>query len=276
MSKVAIAVSCHPDDDEFMMAGTLLRLKEAGYEIHYLNVANGSLGTAEHTYEEIVRIRREEAVAAAKMAGAIYHESLCDDLEVFYNYETLGKLVEIMREVNPDIVLTHGPYDYMEDHVNTGRLAVSAAFCRGMRNYKCGQKFPPTLKEVAVYHSMPHSLTNSLREPVVPEIYVDITPFMETKKAMLACHQSQKVWLDQSQGNDAYIKELVFRGKFYGQMSKKYEFAEGWIRHSDVGFGAENFNPLVDDLKDNAFMVANPEREAWSKLAQNIKDSIFE
>ena len=113
-----------------------------------------SLGTAEHTYEDIVRIRREESIAAAKMAGAIYHESLCDDLEVFYNYETLGKLVEIMREVNPDIVLTHGPYDYMEDHVNTGRLAVSAAFCRGMRNYKCGQKFPPTLKEVAVYHSI--------------------------------------------------------------------------------------------------------------------------
>jgi hypothetical protein len=99
---------------------------------------------------------------------------------------------------------------------------------------------------------------------------------METKKSMLACHQSQKVWLDQSQGNDAYIKELVFRGKFYGQMSKKFDFAEGWIRHSDVGFGAENFNPLVDDLKDHAFMVANPEREAWSKLAQNIKDSIFE
>ena len=268
MKKTAIAVSCHPDDNEFMMAGTLLRLKEAGYEIHCLNVANGSLGTEQHSYTEIVRIRREEAIAAARIAGAVYHESLCDDLEVFYNYETLGKLVEIIREVDPDIVLTHGPYDYMEDHVNTGRLAVSAAFCRGMRNYKCRQTFPPTFKEVAVYHSMPHSLTDTLRKPVTPEIFVDTTPVMEIKKNMLFCHQSQKVWLDRSQGDDTY----VFRDKFYGKLSGKYEFAEGWIRHSSVGFGREEFNPLVTDLKENAFIVPDPEREAWVQLVRDIKN----
>ena len=43
MAKVAFAIACHPDDIEFMMAGTLTRLKEdLGYEIHYMNIANGS------------------------------------------------------------------------------------------------------------------------------------------------------------------------------------------------------------------------------------------
>ena len=88
MSKVAIAVSCHPDDDEFMMAGTLMRLKEAGYEIHYLNVANGSLGTAEHTYEEIVRIRRAESIAAAKMAG----EFIMKACATIWKFSTITKL----------------------------------------------------------------------------------------------------------------------------------------------------------------------------------------
>ena len=44
-------------------------LKKAGYEIHYMDVANGSLGTAEYTYEEIVKIRLEEARRSARMAG---------------------------------------------------------------------------------------------------------------------------------------------------------------------------------------------------------------
>jgi N-acetylglucosamine malate deacetylase 1 len=38
----AIAVAAHPDDIEFMMAGTLLLLKRAGYEIHYFNLLSGN------------------------------------------------------------------------------------------------------------------------------------------------------------------------------------------------------------------------------------------
>ena len=61
MAKTAMAIACHPDDIDFGMSGTLMMLKKAGYEIHYMDVANGSLGTAEYTYEEIVKIRLEEA-----------------------------------------------------------------------------------------------------------------------------------------------------------------------------------------------------------------------
>ncbi|MGE4563443.1 MAG: PIG-L deacetylase family protein [Victivallaceae bacterium] len=248
MKKRAIAIACHPDDIEFMMAGTLLRLQAAGYEIHYMNIANGSLGTNRHTRDEIVAIRRAEAIEAAGLIGAVYHESICDDLEVFYNPELLGKTVEVVREVDPEIVLTHGPYDYMEDHVNAGRLAVSATFCRGMTNFKCGQMFPPTLREVAVYHSMPHSLTDPLRRPIIPEIYVDISSTMAAKRAMLACHRSQKQWLDVSQGADAYLEDMAFRGAHYGKLSGKYPYAEGWLKHSHVGFGAEDFDPLSKAL----------------------------
>ena len=47
MAKTAMAIACHPDDIDFGMSGTLMMLKKAGYEIHYMDVANGSLGTAE-------------------------------------------------------------------------------------------------------------------------------------------------------------------------------------------------------------------------------------
>ena len=43
--KVAMAVAAHPDDIEFYMAGTLLLLREAGYEVHYMTLASGSCGS---------------------------------------------------------------------------------------------------------------------------------------------------------------------------------------------------------------------------------------
>jgi hypothetical protein len=58
MNRKAFAIAAHPDDIEFMMAGTLLLLKRAGYEIHYMNVANGSCGTAALPKEQIIDIRR--------------------------------------------------------------------------------------------------------------------------------------------------------------------------------------------------------------------------
>ena len=90
--KTAFAIACHPDDVDFMMAGTLIKLKEAGYEVHYMDIANGSLGTHQYTYEQIVRMRRQEAMDSAAAMGAIFHESICDDLEVFSRENEQTKL----------------------------------------------------------------------------------------------------------------------------------------------------------------------------------------
>jgi LmbE family N-acetylglucosaminyl deacetylase len=253
MSKTAFAIACHPDDIEFMMAGTLIKLKEAGYEIHYMNIANGSLGTNQYDYETIVKMRRQEAIDASALIGANFHESLCDDLEVFYCRETLEKLVPIVREVAPEIILTHGSYDYMEDHINSGRLAVSAAFCRGMTNFKCNPPREAIEGKVTVYHSMPHSLSDQLKNPVIPEMLVDISSTVDTKKKMLACHRSQKEWLDISQGNDAYLIDMEQRCEYFGRMTSGFKYAEGWIRHNPLGFCAPQDNPLADALGDAVY-----------------------
>ena len=125
-----MAIAAHPDDIEFLMSGTLLLLMRAGYRIHYMNCANGSCGTDKLEKAEIVRIRRAEAIAAATYLGATFHESICDDLAIFYDRPTLAKLASSIRDAAPDILLTHSPDDYMEDHMNVCRLAVTAAFAR--------------------------------------------------------------------------------------------------------------------------------------------------
>ena len=84
MSKVAFAIAAHPDDIEFLMAGTMLQLSHVGYELHYMNVANGCCGSAHIHREELVRIRLAEARDAAASLAAEHHHPLCDDLGIFY------------------------------------------------------------------------------------------------------------------------------------------------------------------------------------------------
>ena len=67
--QAVLAIAAHPDDIEFMMAGTLLMLREAGYELHVMNVANGSCGTATEDRETIIARRLDEARDAARALG---------------------------------------------------------------------------------------------------------------------------------------------------------------------------------------------------------------
>ncbi|MCQ2380440.1 MAG: PIG-L family deacetylase [Victivallaceae bacterium] len=238
------AVCAHPDDIEFEAAGTLLRLKDLGYEIHCMTVADGSLGGNFMSHDELAAKRAEEARNACATIGAIYHGAIASDLEVYYNAATLDKMIPIMREVNPEILLTHGLYDYMEDHINAGRLAVSAAFARGMGNYpRVNAKI--TMDDVAVYHTLPMSLKDQFNRPIQPDYFVDITSKLEEKKKMLACHETQKRWLDESQGLDAYLDDMANFAAHMGKMSVRFQYAEGFVRHNPIGFCAEDFDPLM-------------------------------
>lgn len=257
MPKTAFAVGAHPDDIEFYMAGTLLLLKNAGYEIHTMNISNGSCGTTRCGAEAIAGIRREESLRAAETAGAVHHPPLTPDLEIFYQKDTLARLASVIREVSPEILLTHPPEDYMEDHTNTCRLAVTAAFSRGMPNFQVEPFREPTLQEVTLYHCQPHLNRTPLGRLVYPGIYVDIGQVIGKKTEMLACHRSQKEWLDESQGMDSYLASQRAVAEETGRMSGKYRYAEGWRKHLHAGFCSESADPLREALKDLTLVNEN-------------------
>jgi N-acetylglucosamine malate deacetylase 1 len=251
-----LAVACHPDDMEFMMGGTLLLLKKAGCTIHYINVANGSAGSATLRPEQTASLRRTEAMKAAEVFGAVHHESLVEDLEVFYTQDLIRRLTALVRQVKPDIVLTMSLEDYMDDHMNTGKAAVTATFLRGVGNYRSIPDEPPVLEDAMLYHSTPHILTDMMRRPIVPEMYVDVGSVMELKQKALACHASQKEWLDKTQGIDSYLTTMRELTEKVGTMSGRFAFAEGWRRHSHIGFTLRDCNPLGEILKDRCWMPA--------------------
>ena len=244
----AIAIAAHPDDIEFVMAGTLCLLQRAGYRTHYLNIATGSCGSLEHRPTALRRIRRREAMDAAAILGSTFHESGTDDLEIVYSIPLLRWLTAVIRKVQPSIVLTHAPQDYMEDHTNACRLAVTATFARGIPNFNSTPRRKAWSGDAVIYHAMPHGLCDGLRRRVTPGAFVDTTSVQKTKLAALKCHESQHGWLRASQGMNSYLQKMEEMAQEMGKMSRRFRFAEGWWRHSHMGFAAPDADPLADAL----------------------------
>jgi len=240
----ALAIAAHPDDIEFVMAGTLLLLREAGWETHYFNLSTGNMGSSVMSAAETARVRRREAKAAAKALGAKWHAPICDDLQILYTDENIRRVCAVVREARPLVILTHALEDYMEDHMITARLTVTGTFARGMQNYRSRPQRKPTLDSCVVYHAMPHGQRTPLREPVRPEILINTTRVHETKRDALACHASQREWLDASQGQDNYLTVMDGFSIALGRRSRRFQHAEGWTRHLHYGFGAEDDDPL--------------------------------
>jgi N-acetylglucosamine malate deacetylase 1 len=246
---VALAVFAHPDDMEFLASGTLLRLQRVGYEIHCLAVANGCCGSSVYGREETVIVRRAEMQEACRLVGFTHHESLVDDFEVFYERRTLARLAALVRQVAPDILLTHSPSDYMEDHENTCRLAVSAAFVRGMQNMPTDPPILAVNRPVTVYHAQPHGNRDPLGTVVRPTHFVDVGgDVLEQKAALLVCHRSQQQWLDESQGFASYLETMRGLMREVGEWSGRFEHAEGWRRRLTLGFCAPDADPLATAL----------------------------
>ncbi len=248
MKQRVLAIGAHPDDVEFMMSGTLLSLSKAGYEAHIFVVASGSCGSMTIGKEELVRVRLEEAQTAAEKLKARFHAPVVDDLEVTYTVPLLRKVAAVVREVEPDIVLTHSLEEYMEDHSITGRLAVTAVFSRGMPNFLTDPSRKAYSKDTVLYHSLPYGLRDFMGNRVKADCYVDISDVMDLKTDALACHESQRNWLDKSQGLDSYVQAMQDMSYEVGRHSRHYAAAEGWRYHHHLGFCSSGANPLADAL----------------------------
>ena len=244
----AIAIAAHPDDIEFVMAGTLCLLQQAGWDIHYLNVSTGNLGSMKTKPAETARIRRAEARAAARRLGATWHPPFCDDLEIFYDDRTLRRLAATIREVNPAVILTHSPQDYMEDHMTTARLAITAAFARGIPGYRSTPARAIAPGPVTIYHASPHGLRDWLRQAIAPGAFVDTTTVHRRKREALECHESQGQFLDATQRMNSYLRTMDEFSLAMGRMSRRFKYAEGWRRHLHWGFCEEGDDPLRDAL----------------------------
>jgi LmbE family N-acetylglucosaminyl deacetylase len=251
MANVALTVLAHPDDAEFLCAGTLIRLvHELGWKAHIASMTPGDCGSAELSPEEISRIRRQEGAGAAGLIGASYHCLEERDLSIFYQPSTLEKVTRLLRDVRPRLVFTHSPADYMLDHEMTSVIVRAAAFGAPIPNFHGGREGPAPLDHIPhLYYCDPIEGKDPLGREVPPGFCVDISAVIDSKAAMLAAHASQRQWLLKHHGMDQYLQAMRGWAAQRGQ-SCGVAYAEGFRQHLGHSYPQDNLvGQLLGELR---------------------------
>ncbi|MCI0739995.1 MAG: PIG-L family deacetylase [Gemmataceae bacterium] len=227
-----LSLLAHPDDAEFLCAGTLVRLqRDHGFLVHIGSMTPGDCGSTEHAPLEISQIRRAEGVKAAALIGGQFYCLEERDLLIVYGEATIEKATRLLRRVQPDIVLTHSPTDYMLDHEVTSAVTRAAAFAAPIPNFLAGRDLGPPLGRIPhLYYCDPIEGKDPLGRLVPPGLRIDISSVIDVKTQMLACHASQRDWLLKHHGMDEYTRAMRdwcgLRGREMG-----VAFAEGFRQH---------------------------------------------
>jgi LmbE family N-acetylglucosaminyl deacetylase len=228
-NRVALAFLAHPDDAEILCGGTLIRLSEAGWELHIATATAGDCGTMDRTAEEISRIRLEEARAGAAVIGATYHCLHELDGRVCYDKPTVQKAIDLFRVIAPSLVFTHALRDYMVDHEMVGLLARGASFAYGAPNISTLPRRPESCVPW-LYYCDPLEGVDPLGQRVSPSTTVDITGQIDRKTEALAAHASQRDWLRAHHGMDEYLDMMVRHGRKRGEQAG-VAYAEAFVQH---------------------------------------------
>lgn len=207
---------------ELGCSGTLIKFKKTGHDVTVCHVANGNMGHVVIMPDELRKIRKKEAEKAASLAGFNIISADFGDLTISgADAEQLKEITRIIRYVNPDVIITHHPNDYCSDHVEVNKLVFKASFDASCPHFMPELGSPS--KVAPIFYADTSGGVN-----FIPTEYVDITEEMELKEEMLACHESQLVWLKEHDGIDI-IESQRTRAAFRGdQCGVKY--AEGFTQ----------------------------------------------
>lgn len=234
-----LAFGCHPDDIEFMASGTLALLADRGYEIHLATMAGGEAGSHTEGPQAIREKRLAEAERSARILGGYFHFAGGHDLEVEYSDYYRRASIAIIREVDPLIVFTNPPMDYMVDHEETSRLVRNAVFIATVPNYDCGRPLRATTRVPYLYYWNATQLVDIFGRPLPMQFGIDVGEVMETKERMLACHESQREWLRFINHFDAYLEVMRNWTKEQGQQIGR-SYGECFIQHLGNAYPTNN------------------------------------
>ncbi|MBN1880055.1 PIG-L family deacetylase [bacterium] len=214
---VVLSISPHPDDDVLAVGGALAGHIVAGGRVHSIVMTDGIKGTsgaaADERLAELRRLECDRAAAVLKLTSVEYWHLPDGKLQV--TEDTVRSLVRMIRDLSPDYIYTPFPIDYHFDHVAATGMVVAAV---------SEISEPPLIR---CYESI---------IPLVPNLIIDITDFIDLKRRAVECFETQNAVSD-------YVRTIVDglnRHRSYGAMKGR-------------GYGEAIFETewrLIRDLSD--------------------------
>jgi len=216
-----LGIGCHPDDLECYCGGTLRKYVEQGAQVTMCHIANGDQGHVIIEPGPLGMIRTKEAENAGKIIGAKEVISLnVSDMQVnSHNWEVVDAIADVIRKVQPDVIITHNSEDYMLDHTEASRLATNGSFCSGLSHRP--RSFAPFNSFIPVFFMDTAGGVNFM-----PTHYIDITDQIEFKLRAVACHESQVKWM--LDHDDVDFIDMVRTWSKYRGYQCGVKFAEGF------------------------------------------------
>jgi LmbE family N-acetylglucosaminyl deacetylase len=259
MIRTVLTIVAHPDDAELFAGGTIARMVEEGYAVHYVIATQGDKGSFELEGGTVARVREVEARRAAETMGVgevVLLGYPDGELGGVPLVELRERFMRLIRQFRPQVLMTWDPFALYEthpDHRAVGLAATEAA----------------EFALLPLYHS--EHLVEGLQPHYVAEKYffakhphdvnkiVDITPYIEKKIESLAYHVSQMTFL---------VQEVVMQLQAAGMETEALELSNSdytagvarvvRARAQEVGaqigvayaeaFRYVRFNPIVEQL----------------------------
>lgn len=181
-----LIVGAHPDDPDICAGGLAIQMAKKGHAVTMLSLTDGSAGHHLMTRAALAERRLAETRRAAAVYGCEYRVLPIPDGALTASLEHRERLLAILRELRPDVVLVHRTCDYHPDHRAAGQLVMDCAYLLGVP--LCCPDVPP-LRKTPVILSLWDAFTRPT--PFRPDVCVPIDGVIERKLDGILCHVSQ-------------------------------------------------------------------------------------
>ncbi len=237
-----LAFGVHPDDVELGCSGTLMAALAEGKKAGIVDLTRGELGT-----RGTAETRKQEAAVAAGIMGIRLRENLGMADGFFQNDEAhQRKIIAVIRQYRPEIILANAPEDRHPDHGRSAKLVADAAFLSGLRKIETldadGQP-QEAWRPNYVFHYIQDRF-------IQPSFVIDISGFMDKKIDSILAYKTQfnspgtdepQTYISSPQFLETVKARAMMLGKRIG-----VAYAEGYI--SEKVLGLRSFDSIVQQV----------------------------
>lgn len=249
-----LVIGAHPDDADIKAGGTAAKWCALGHTVKLVSVCDGAAGHHETWGPPLAARRREEANAAAAVIGATYEILGEPDGELQATLETRRKVIRLIRNFRPDLVITHRTTDYHPDHCQTGLLVQDAAYLLTVPAI-CPDTPHLQRSPVILYFS------DAFKHPCrfEPHVVVAIDDTLDQMIAMLHCHVSQ------------FYEWLPYNAGYLDQTPTDDDARRSWLGERI----RRRIGPLARRYRESLLKVYGPERGAEAQYIEAFQVSEF-